>query len=315
MSTAQTEPVRIEIATLAERQKALALVFRNLVSEEELPHIDQLLVTPDSEEPWGGLLVARRGEQVVGAVFSQPQPGNVALTWFPRTLADEPNKTLGLLLGAASDQLARQGVGMVQCSLSKPTPTEDALLREAGFQWLANLFYLVSNEPEFPKSAPTSPLQFTPYRPENEFRFQRIIEATYRETLDCPSLNGIRAIDDVLAGYRASGVFDPARWLIITEGERDVGCLVLTDYPDQENWELIYMGVVPEGRGHGWGKHIARQAQWMAHLAGRPRIVLAVDAANLPAIRMYTEVGFRAWDRRSVYLKAFPADRPAAKLR
>ena len=314
MSTAKTVPLEIGIATTAERHEALTLVFRNLVAEEDLPHIDQLIVTPGSADSWTGLQVARRAGRVVGAVFSQPQPGDVALTWFPRAVADEPATTIGQLLTAASDQLGREGVHMAQCSLSKPSPTEDALLREAGFQWLANLFYLVSNEPRFPKSAPATPLRFDPYRPENEARLKRIIEATYRGTLDCPALNGVRSLDDVLAGYRASGVFDPSRWLTISHGERDVGCLILTDYPDQENWELIYMGVVPEERGHGWGKHIARQAQWLAHQAGRPRIVVAVDSANHPAIRMYGEVGFRAWDQRSVYVKVLQAGRAATKL-
>jgi GNAT superfamily N-acetyltransferase len=315
MSTAQAEPLRIGIATAGERREALALVFRNVVTEAELPHVDQLLVSPGCEEPWKGLYVARRGGRVVGAVFSQLQPGNVALVWFPQITADESAATAGQLLTTAAEELAQQGVSMAQCSLGKPTPADDALLKQAGFQWLASLFYLVSSEPDFPKSAPASRLKFERYGPATEERLKRIIEATYQGTLDCPALNGIRTIDDVLAGYRASGVFDPGRWLTFTDGQRDVGCLVLTDYPDQENWELIYMGVVPEGRGHGWGKDIARQAQWMAYQAGRRRIVLAVDAANQPAIRMYAEVGFRVWDRRSVYWKILAGDRPSPEAR
>ena len=207
MSTSQTEPLRIGIATPGERREALAWVFRNVVTDEELPHVDQLLVPPGSEEPWNGLHVARRAERVVGAVFSQPQPGNVALIWFPRVTADEPAATAGQLLMTATEQLTQQGVHMAQCSLGKPTPTEDALLKEAGFQWLANLFYLVSSEPDFPKSPPASPLQFEPYGPATETRLKRIIEATYHGTLDCPALNGIRTIDDVLAGYQRVGGF------------------------------------------------------------------------------------------------------------
>jgi mycothiol synthase len=82
-----------------------------------------------------------------------------------------------------------------------------------------------------------------------------------------------------------------------------VGCLLMTDYPEQGNCELIYMGVVPEARGHRWGVLISRHAQWVTRNAGRQRLVLAVDAANRPAIGMYSAAAFRAWDRRIVYLQ------------
>jgi hypothetical protein len=36
-------------------------------------------------------------------------------------------------------------------------------------------------------------------------------------------------------------------------------------------------------------------------------LVLAVDAANEPAIRMYSLAGFRAWDRRAVWIKPLNA--------
>jgi hypothetical protein len=52
---------------------------------------------------------------------------------------------------------------------------------------------------------------------------------------------------------------------------------------------------------------MARQAQWLAGRAGRPRLVLAVDAANSPALRTYRLCGFERWDCRTVYLKVFEA--------
>jgi len=132
-----------------------------------------------------------------------------------------------------------------------------------------------------------------------------IVEATYEQSLDCPAMDGLRSIEDILDGYRATGRFDPSRWLIVEHEGRDVGCLLLTDHPMHENWELVYMGVVARDRGHGWGVEIARHAQWLTRQAGRPRLVLAVDAANGPGIEMYSAAGFQAWDRRAVYLRTF----------
>jgi ribosomal protein S18 acetylase RimI-like enzyme len=142
-----------------------------------------------------------------------------------------------------------------------------------------------------------------PYAPAKHARLAQLVEATYRETLDCPSMNGVRSIEDVLAGYKASGRFAPQHWLLATHQGQDVGCLLLTDYPDQENFELVYMGIVPESRGRGWGVELARYAQWRAGQAGRQRLVLAVDALNRPALQAYQAVGFSPWDQRSVYLK------------
>ena len=40
--------------------------------------------------------------------------------------------------------------------------------------------------------------------------------------------------------------------------------LLLADHPKARHWELMYMGLVPEVRGRGWGRQIARYAQWLA---------------------------------------------------
>jgi ribosomal protein S18 acetylase RimI-like enzyme len=67
----------------------------------------------------------------------------------------------------------------------------------------------------------------------------------------------------------------------------------------------MYMGIVPEWRGRGWGQQIARHAQWLARGANAQRILVAVDAANTPAVDVYRSTGFEIWDRRVVFLR-FP---------
>ena len=63
------------------------------------------------------------------------------------------------------------------------------------------------------------------------------------------------------------------------------------------------MGLVPRARGRTFGREIVRQHSSCAHAAGAERIVLAVDAENLPAIKMYNDTGFTAWDRRTVFVR------------
>jgi len=289
-----------------EHTEALRLVFSRLPAEDRTEQVETLLADAASgAASVEGLLGARSGGRLVGAVFSQIQPGKTAAVHTPRIIPHQPATTAEKLLDAACDWLNRRQVHMVQVLLRTDDRADHALLRRGGFDYLADLLYLVSLEGEFPTSPPKGPLQFEAYYPENHRRLARLVDATYQQTLDCPRLNGVRQIEDVLAGYRATGVFDPNRWLIVRHQGRDVGCLLLADHPRQGNWELVYMGLVPSARGHGWGIDITRQAQWLTRRAGRPRLVLAVDAENHPAVRMYALSGFQAFDRRGVYLRLF----------
>ena len=56
-------------------------------------------------------------------------------------------------------------------------------------------------------------------------------------------------------------------------------------------------------RRRGLGVAIVRQAQWLTRCAARERLVLGVDSANEPAMKVYAAAGLIAWDRRSVYVR------------
>ncbi len=307
MNTAAADNLQIGPVSAEDRAEAFELVFSRMATDERRPQVDSLVTTTASGEVSAeGLLGARRHGRLVGAVFSQVQPGKTAVVWPPRLVSGEPEATAAELLAATCKQLADHRVRIAQSLLSTVTEGDERLLRGADFQPLADLLYLVSLEGEFPTTGPTTPLEFEPYSPANHDRLAQIVNATYQQTRDCPQLNGVRQIEDVLTGYRHTGVFDGGRWLIVRYEDQDVGCLLLADHPEHGNWELVYMGLMASCRGHGWGMDIARHAQWLTRQAGRPRLVLAVDADNHPAITIYSTVGFQAWDRRSAYLKVFP---------
>jgi len=252
-----------------------------------------------------GLLEARRGKQQVGAVWAQMQAGSVGNLWPPVLATEEgdPQVARGLLR-AACGYLKQAGAEIAQAIVSPEDHRQATRLTTARFVWMADLLYLASTERQFPHDAPAASLQFEPYRAEEHERMQRVIERTYVGTLDCPKLSGIRNMDDVLEGYRATGQFRAAWWLFVRDGAGDIGCLLLTDHPQPGQVELIYMGVVPEARGKGHGILITRHAQWLACLAGRSRLVLAVDASNGPARTTYERAGFVAWAQRSVFMRS-----------
>lgn len=286
--------------------EALELALTSLDPEQRSRQIAIMLREAADDRPREGLAVASRGNRWLGAICWQLQPGRAATVWPPGLLADQPQLALALL-EAACAAIAERNVQLAQCLLAPESHGPRESLEAAGFEHLADLYYMVSLPADFPHSPPPSPLIFEPYRKEIHRRFATVVEATYRGTQDCPRLNGVRPIEDVLDGYRASSGLDPTQWLLVRNGGTDVGCLILADYPAQGNYELVYMGVLAETRGNRWGENIARYAQWRAHAAGRQRLVLAVDAGNRPALGVYTRVGFRVWDQRSVLAKIFRA--------
>ncbi len=252
-----------------------------------------------------GIFTAFREGDLVGAVWSQRQPGRIVMLTGPAATNSAPAATLPSLLVAAEGYAATCDAVLVQCLLTDADVLLEEGLLERDYQPVAELAYLVSLAERFPTSRPDLPCEFETYREShsNRDRLAALLEATYIQTLDCPSLNGVRDSRDVIDGYQAGGLFSPERWFFLRQQDRDVGCLLLTDYPDHDQWELIYLGLVPEVRGRGWGLDITRYAQWLARQAGRSRLVLAVDESNAPALRAYASAGFVAWNRRRVLCK------------
>ena len=249
------------------------------------------------------LLAARRGERLVGAVLSQRLPGRCAVVWPPQVVTDEPPATAVGLLDELHSRLVAGDIHLVQALLESPTVEAAQPLGQAGYFHAGDLLYMVAEAARFPAEISPLPMTLEPWSPENDARLARVIEATYRGSLDCPLVDGLRSVEDVLAGYRAVGQFRPELWLLVREGEADAGCLLLADHHAQHQWEIVYLGLIPEVRGRGWGLALTKHAQALARQAGRDQLVLAVDAANQPAVSAYSAAGFAGWDRRSVFVR------------
>ena len=131
--------------------------------------------------------------------------------------------------------------------------------------------------------------------------------SSYTSSLDMPELEGVRSLDDIIEGHRATGRFVPDRWRLgQVPGEPDTAVvLLLSEVPDRDVWEVVYLGLTVSARGRGLGLAAIAHALDLArpHVS---RLELAVDVRNLPAFRLYESAGFVSFDRRSVHLVVFP---------
>ena len=242
---------------------------------------------------------------MVGAIWAQLQPGKSAFVCLPHLVSGEAEETAALLLTQLVAVLTGRHVRLAQALLTGDYGPDFELLSAAGFEHFADLLYMASQTRAFPDAPPAAELEFESYSDSKHDRLAQIIQRTYIGSQDCPRLSGVRQMSDVISGYRATGHFDPGRWFIVRHAQSDVGCLLLAEHAPHKQWEVAYLGLVPEARGHGWGIATVRQAQWLARRARVGRLLLAVDAANAPAIATYAAAGFSAWDRRTVMLRIF----------
>lgn len=95
-------------------------------------------------------------------------------------------------------------------------------------------------------------------------------------------------LDDVEAGYiRPGGLFD----VLVTDDDRIVGTMGLV--PLREGvCELRKMYLLPEVRGHGWGKRMMEHVLDRARDLGFKRVELETAAVLVEAIGLYTRYGF-----------------------
>jgi ribosomal protein S18 acetylase RimI-like enzyme len=286
------------------KQAALERAFEALPPKERGAMLDDLLAAASrGERSLDGLLAAWRGNEVAAAIWTERHAGHTAGIWPPQLTNEAPERLAEALLARALVELEAKGVTMVQCLVLTDASPDAQRLQRAGFEHPCDLLYLVSQKGHFPSAPVATNLTFVPVERANFDGLAKLVESTYEGTLDCPALDRRRDCRDVLEGYRATCRGDLSHWFVVRAGGGDVGCLLLASDEREQSWELVYMGLVPAARGRGWGLELVRHAQWLIGQRVGERLVLAVDAANEPALKIYAAAGFLAWDRRSVFLK------------
>jgi GNAT superfamily N-acetyltransferase len=168
--------------------------------------------------------------------------------------------------------LRERGVKLVQTLLApEETFLADPLLRN-GFSAVTRLWYM-RHDLNLPVDCLNTPSRLNYQTFADDAQFRQTLLRTYEGTLDCPEVNGIRDIDEVLEGHRAQGAFDAERWWLARDGERPMGVLL--------------------------------HALCEARAAAASAVTLSVDARNQPAWNLYRSLGFEPYDQRVVYLAIF----------
>ncbi|MFI4874016.1 MAG: GNAT family N-acetyltransferase [Blastopirellula sp. JB062] len=254
-----------------------------------------------------GLFVARRGERLVGAVWATEQPGRFATVWPAQLIPGESLAVAKLLMQTVANFLSNLDIEIAQSLIATDKSSDQRHLERVGFRPITNLEYLFVQTAQLRSDLAQPELRGVALSCAEEAADELI--ATYPGTLDCPELDGIRPIQDVIAGYCDTGVFDMSLWRRLEwKGER-AGVMILAPTPDLQHLEVVYLGLRPEMRNRGLGKAAIQLALAAAEQRGIERLLLAVDQRNEPAIRSYMACGFLGYEtRRLMVLRASGGD-------
>ena len=276
-------------------------------TDHDLParvtHFLNYLAAQNLEIDWK-LGIVTQG-RLVGSALGVVSPGKVAMiltsSCTPDTaLSDAVTEALELL-----EQKARQaGLAILQSLIPRDCADRAQVLSKAGYAFLADMRYLVL---EVPRSLPTEPqhpdVVVEDYRSGDEVVFRNTLGRTYEGSLDCPGLNGLRTMEEIVLSHRHTGIHDPKLWLIAKVGDDPVGVVLLTHVPLQSAMEIVYIGVVPEARGCSYGNYLVRLAIEHAIRTNSEHLMLAVDHRNHYARKIYSSFGFKETDRRHAWIR------------
>jgi len=228
-----------------------------------------------------------------------PSPGRTVMVFLsPVTRAEEISERAALLRHVL-EELRAQPLDLAQVLLAREDDLACRTHLEGGFRELATLLYMERSmvRPGSPPPVPEG-VEVTRWTPELEPVLQEILEASYEDTLDCPGLCGLRRIEDIIAGHRATGRHNPAYWHLLRLNGRSAGAILVNPGSSRDTIELVYLGLAPFARGRGLGRFLL--AHMFATLAGSHwgRMTLAVDTLNRPAIKLYEQCGFRGSTHR-----------------
>jgi len=234
-----------------------------------------------------------------------PAPGKSAMLFAP-ALSEFPDSAPAaqLAIVAAMDDARNDGILLVQAMMEPNDAAGKTTFAAAGLTQLATLTYMERRPPIHPPTFELpADLTLLPYQATTHALFRDAISRSYTQTLDCPALSGLRDIEDVIEGHKAVGTFDPQLWAVLTRGDETLGCLLLAEIPARQALELVYLGLTPEARGRGLGRLLMQRVLAISARRHFSLATLAVDAANLPALRLYRRCGYTSVAQRVAMIK------------
>lgn len=305
-----SEP-QVRLAAPNEVEAALRLLLGNDLHLADVSLVRQFIAdAAERELRLDRLRIAVERSRILWAVLPLASAGKTGILVEPnRTLPRTNHEAITTLLRQSCDDLTADDVSIIQVLLDPDDAVSAALHARCGFEDLATLEYLRIPSARGSINLPTG-FVLRPAPPDEDLAVA--LQRSYIDTLDCPRLNGLRSLPDIIAGYRNAHPYDPQLWHVLYESGSPVGVLILSAPGPHDPLELSYLGLAPTIRGQGLGKGLVHHARQIALARGSDELAVSVDAQNLPAKHLYFRAGARLVLTRRVIIR-LPHSAPAPK--
>jgi len=252
-----------------------------------------------------GVFLAKHENTLVGAMYAQHRLDGSVMLWVPTMAQGFPlEPMLESLVQFCRSQRAFAAVALAD---RDQLFDEQTFCSVGQFQFLSDLLHLATEIAPNERATEPYRLQFVPlsdFSEEISDRLAQLVKATYQDSLDFPDLMQVAPVEHVLQGYKAGALFRPDLWFIVQKNDADIGVLLLTD-SSPDTIELTYMGLLASARRQGFSREIVRFAREITSQEKHQLLLTSVDEKNVPACQAYLSQGFKAWDRKRIYVRFF----------
>jgi mycothiol synthase len=293
-------------ADRTEIEPALRLLLSDSVRPASDDHVlDFLAFALHRRIDVAGLWITVLDGRILWTLLPVPSPGRTMLLFSPSRIPRKtPLRAIRELVQAVGAFMQERSVDLAQLLID---PRDQPIIHayaNCGFEELAELLYLQravpgnAQMPDLPEA-----IQLQSYSESLHHVFGQTILRSYEASFDCPALNGRRHIEDIIAGHKAAGEFNPQRWLLLSENDLPRAVLLLNSSPHSDGVELVYLGLVPEARGRGIGDLMIQIAFAQSAADQRMQLSLAVDSRNTPALKLYYRHGMHRVSSRIAMIR------------
>ncbi len=243
----------------------------------------------------GDIWISEANGWVHWAVLPVVSPGRTVLYFGTSALLlGKDQSPMHQGIETVSSYYATQDIQLAQVLLDPLDTATIAVYGQHQFQRMAELLYLQRSIRKTPMPAPLpGEFKVVPYSEQTHGGFATAIIASYEKSLDCPALNGLRGVDDIILGHKSAGTFDPQDWFLVLHGNLPVAVLLLATTHQADGMELVYLGLAPSVRGYGLGNYLMQVAEARVCAKKLDKLSLAVDATNAPALKLYYRHGLK----------------------
>ena len=245
-------------------------------------------------------IIALDQDKIIGCLLYFPSPDASALITMPKFLAKYNNdKNVAAILHCCIKEIPKDKVDIIQTFIDPSNIKDLKLLTEAGFSFFGDII-LMKRQPsvEDIHISLSKEIEWRNYSGGNHTDFLRVLKETYEGTLDFVRLPRSKDIEKIVAGHKSIRLFREDCWFSAHKKGSPVGVLLLNYLPFRKSFNLTYMGVVKDMRGKGYGKELVKKAIQICSGEQKTEITLAVDPENIPAYRIYKEMGFEEKEKK-----------------